>query len=101
MEPKKQALAEGLRLPMPFKGRRGGAKLSRKEIDDYRRRQKLHHERHPDYVEGWSRPAKDVAQVVWERLAPRFKITVENLLPALPLKPEECSEAELTVKQAF
>src|SRR5215813_13563537 len=51
---------------------------------------------------GWHRPARPVAEAVWELLAPAFDITTDKLFPASP--PRECWDDDatrLTVKQAF
>jgi hypothetical protein len=50
---------------MPFTGRRGGAKFSRAEWDEYRVHRQHHLERFPDYDAGWHRPDTATTDAVW------------------------------------
>jgi len=83
-------------LPMPF----ARPKLSPAEVDAYRQRQKIHRKRHPDYEATWHRPSKAVAEAVWNRLAKKFNVKVDQLLPP-NLFGWKRPSAELRMKQAF
>jgi len=62
---RKTKLAAPAGLPMPFAGRRGGAKFSRAEWDEYRVRRAAHLKRFPDYDAGWDRPDSIMVDAVW------------------------------------
>jgi hypothetical protein len=55
-------------LPMPFTGRRGGAKFSRAEWTEYHRRRAVHLEQHPDYDAWWPHPDAAMSKAVWSLL---------------------------------
>src|SRR5215472_9733846 len=87
-------------LPVPLAGKTGP--LSRSELQDYRDAQERHQQLDPYYAAGWQRPARPVAEAVWELLASAFEITMDKLLPASPPREYWDDDATcLTVKQAF
>jgi hypothetical protein len=73
-------------LPMPvLKGQ-----VSDTERAEYRGRQRLHLERHPDYDGWWKRPSASTAEGVWQLLK-----------DALDIQPSDLADADLTAKQAL
>jgi len=69
-------------LPMPFTGRRGGAKFSRAEWDKYRVCRAAHLKRFPDYDTGWHRPDSTTVDAVWSSLGAQLP-SVDTMLPAI------------------
>jgi hypothetical protein len=85
-------------LPMPFTGRRGGAKFSRAEWDEYRARRAAHLKQVPDYDAGWPRPDASVVFAVWNSSG---LPSTETLLPAIRLSPDERWAVSETLRQAL
>jgi len=83
---------------MPFIGRRGGAKFSRAEWDEYRARRAAHLKRFPDYDAGWHRPDPATTAAVWALLWPSPR---EPILPAIRLSPSERDQTAVTLRQAL
>jgi len=90
----------GPALPMPFTGRRGGAKFSRAEWDKYRVRRTAHLKQFPDYDAGWHRPDSIMVDAVWSSLGAQLP-SVETMLPAIPLSLIERQAVALTIRQAL
>ena len=85
-------------LPMPFTGRRGGAKFSRAEWDEYRVRRTAHLKEFPDYDAGWHRPDSSTVLAVWNSSG---LPDTETLLPAIRLSPDERWAVSETLRQAL
>lgn len=85
-------------LPMPFTGRRGGAKFSRTEWDEYRVRRTAHLKLFPGYDAGWPRPDSSTVFAVWNSSG---LPDTETLLPAIRLSPDERWAVSETLRQAL
>jgi hypothetical protein len=98
MRKTRQAAPAG--LPMPFVGRRGGARFSRAEWDEYRVRRAAHLDRFPDYDARWHRPDSITVNAVWSSLGTQLP-PVETMLPAIRLSPIERQAIAATIRQAI
>lgn len=89
-----RAQRESAWSPLPFVVRRGP--LSKEERERYREHVAAHPD--PEYHGGWYRPTQKTAEAVWELLAPRLRLKLDDLLlsPAIRLPDDK-----LTAKQAL